>query len=262
MIGTLSSNHSLRDSIAAEEWKTRVELAACYRLVARFGMSDLIYNHITARVPGTREHFLINPFGLLYEEITASSLYKIDIEGNILYQPDTDYGLNYAGFVIHSAIHGGRVDAMCVIHTHTRASVAVAAMKCGLLPISQHALRFYQRVSYHDYEGPAVDLGERRRLVEHMGSNDVMLLRNHGSLTLGRSIPEAFNIAYFLEMACRIQIDAMAGGAVEVPSPAACEAVERSVRPDPANPIGVMDGSREWPAMLRLLDRSDKSYAN
>jgi ribulose-5-phosphate 4-epimerase/fuculose-1-phosphate aldolase len=259
----IERSRSMRDQVSAEEWDLRVTLAACYRIMARYGMTDMIYNHITVRVPGPDHHFLINPYGLTYEEVTASSLYKIDLDGNIITQPDTPYGLNYAGFVIHSAVHGAREDAQCVIHTHTRAGVAVSAMKSGLLPISQHALRFFERIGYHDYEGPALNQDERGRLVANIGDNDVMLLRNHGTLAVGRSVPEAFNIAYFLECACRIQVDALAGGgALHVPGRVACEAVELSTRPDPQNKHGVMDGMREWPALLRQIDRIDPSYAD
>lgn len=227
----------------------------------RFGMTDLIYNHITARVPGNEHHILINAYGLLYEEVTASNLYKIDLDGNVILRPDTPSDINYAGFVIHSAVHGARADAQCVIHTHTRAGCAVAAMQCGLLPISQHSLRFFECMSYHDYEGPALNLDERARLVDHLGGNDVMLLRNHGTLTLGRTIPQAFNTAYFLECAYRIQVDAMAGGTeLTIPTRESCNAVIEAVQPNPANPLGATDGSREWPAMLRLLDRTDDSY--
>ena len=187
----------IRDEVSAAEWQARVELAACYRLVDAFGMTDLIYNHITARVPGT-EYLLINLYGLLYREITASSLVKIDFEGNIVWKPDTAYGINRSGFVIHGAIHSARPDVQCVIHTHTRAGMAVSAMKCGLLPLTQTAMRFHNRVSYHDYEGPAIDLDERQRLVRDLGTNDVMMLRNHGILACGRSVAEAFNILYWL----------------------------------------------------------------
>jgi ribulose-5-phosphate 4-epimerase/fuculose-1-phosphate aldolase len=254
---------SIRDRVSPEEWQTRVDLAACYRLMPRYGMTDLIYNHITARVPGHPEHILINPYGMLYEEITASCLYKIDLEGKVVLQPNTDYGINYPGYVIHSAVHSGRHDAACVVHTHTRATMAVSTMECGLLPITQTALRFYNAVSYHDYEGPAIDLGERERLVRDLGSNDVMILRNHGTIALGRTIAQAFNSIYFLEMACRVQVDAMNSGAkLVLPAKAACEAVELAVRPTPDNPHGAADGSREWPAMRRMLDRIDPSYAD
>lgn len=262
-IATAHYATSIRDQVSPDEWETRVTLAACYRLLARYGMTDLIYNHITARVPGSDHHILINAYGLLYEEVTASNLYKIDLEGNVLLKPDVDCDVNYAGYVIHSAVHSGRADAACVIHTHTRATMAVSAMKCGVLPITQTALRFYHSLSYHDYEGPAVDVDERQRLIADLGSTDVMILRNHGSLVIGRTIPEAFNIAYYLEMACRAQIDALAGGGELIyPPKEAREAVEASVRPSPTNRLGGSDGSRDWPAMLRMLDRIDPTYAS
>lgn len=253
---------SIRDQVSPEEWATRVDLAACYRLMAHYGMTDLIYNHITARVPGAKHHILINAYGLLYEEVTASNLYKIDLDGAVVLKPDTEYGINYPGYVIHSAVHSGRDDAGCVIHTHSRATVAVSAMQEGLLPVSQQALRFYGRTSYHDYEGPAVDLDERRRLVEHLGGNDVMFLRNHGTVAVGRTVPEAFNIIYFLEQSCKIQVDLMAARAqIVLPSSEACEAAAFVMKPEGDDAHGSMDGSREWPAMRRLLDRKDPSYA-
>jgi len=175
-----------------------------------FEMTDLIYNHITARIPGTQDHLLINLYGLLYKEITASSLVKIDVEGNILAKPDTDYSINKSGYVIHGAIHKARPDVGCIIHTHTRAGMAVAAMKCGLLPMSQTSIRFEGHISYHDYEGPAVDLAERERLVADLGPHDALVLRNHGLLTCGPTIQQAFNTMYQLEMSCRGQVDAMA----------------------------------------------------
>src|SRR4030081_1978383 len=171
---------SVRDTVSPEEWQARVDLAACYRLMDCFEMTDLIYNHITARIPGTQDHLLINLYGLLYREITASSLVKIDVEGNILAKPDTDYAINKSGYVIHGAIHKARPDVACIIHTHTRAGMAVAAMKCGLLPLSQTSVRFEGHIGYHDYEGPAVDLAERERLVQDLGPHDAMVLRNHG----------------------------------------------------------------------------------
>jgi ribulose-5-phosphate 4-epimerase/fuculose-1-phosphate aldolase len=253
---------TVRNRVSADEWQIRVDLAAAYRLMARYAMTDLIYNHITARIPGT-EHILINSYGMLYEEITASSLFKIDIDGNIALDPGNGYGINYPGYVIHSAVHSGRPDAGCVIHAHMRATMAVSSQKRGLLPLTQTALRFHGRVSYHEYEGPAVDLAERARLIEHLGDNEVMLLRNHGALAVGRSIPDAFNIMYFLEMACRAQIDALAGNQELIyPSAASCSAVERSLRDDPSNKHGAMDGMREWPAMLRQAQRIDPSFAD
>jgi ribulose-5-phosphate 4-epimerase/fuculose-1-phosphate aldolase len=262
-IATVRRSKPVRDQVSTEEWETRVTLAACYRLLARYGMTDLIYNHITARVPGSHEYILINAYGLLYEEVTASNLYKIDLDANVILKPDVDCDINYAGYVIHSAVHSARADATCVIHTHTRATMAVSAMKCGVLPITQTALRFYHSLSYHDYEGPAVDVDERQRLIADLGGSDVMVLRNHGSLVVGRTIPEAFNIAYYLEMACRAQVDALAGGGELIyPPQEARDAVVKSVQPSPNNPLGSSDGSRDWPALLRMLNRIDPSYAS
>src|SRR5262249_33361986 len=189
---------SLRERVSAEEWETRVDLAACYRLVALYGMTDLVYNHITARVPGSEDHVLINPYGMLYEEITASSLIKIDLDGNTLLQPEHDYSVNTAGYVIHSAVHGARRDAACVIHTHTRAGTAVSTLAEGLLPLSQTAMRFAGHLAYHDYEGPAFNREERQRLVADLGEKNAMILRNHGLLVCAPSIPQAFNRIYWL----------------------------------------------------------------
>ncbi|HWG79303.1 MAG TPA: class II aldolase/adducin family protein [Stellaceae bacterium] len=249
----------VRDRVSDEEWRTRVDLAACYRLVARYGMTDLIYNHITARVPGEDGHILINPYGFLYTEITASSLYKIDLDGNVVLKPDTHYGINHAGYVIHSAVHGARHDVVCVIHTHSRAGMAVSAMKCGLLPLTQTAMRFHNRVSYHDYEGPAIDLDERQRLVRDLGTNDVMMLRNHGILACGRSVAEAFNILYWVEMACKAQVDAMAANTeLTLPPGDTAERTAHLFSPGVRRTYGEM----EWEAMLRQLDREDPSYRN
>lgn len=247
---------SLRDAVSAEEWEVRVQLAACYRLFAHFGLTDLIYNHITARVPGT-DHILINAYGLLYDEVTASNLHKIDLDGQFVLRAPIDFGINPAGYVIHSAIHGGRPDAGCVIHTHSRAATAVSAMEAGLLPLSQSAMFFYGEVGYHDFEGPAVHLDERRRLVEDLGPHSVMMLRNHGTIAVGPTVPDAFLTAYQLESACRIQVDTMAGGALVTPPHARCATVP-SIARDPR----FQNGSRlEWDALLRLLDRKDAGYA-
>lgn len=240
------------------EWKVRVDLAACYRLVALYGMSDLIYNHITARIPGTDNQLLINPYGMMYEEITASSLIKIDIDGNVLDNPNPEgeFGINKAGYVIHSAVHGARHDVDCVIHTHTRAGMAVSAMKCGLLPLSQTAMRFY-KIAYHDYESVAIDLDERERLVRDLGNLDAMILRNHGLLVVGASIAQTFNTLYWLEMACKSQVDAMAANTeLVMPSKEILEKTYTLYRPETRRPFGEM----EWPAMLRQLDRRDPSY--
>src|SRR3982751_5758249 len=194
----------LKSKVSGEEWSTRVDLAACYRLVHHYRMDDLVYNHISARVPGEEGHFLINAYGMTYDEITASSLVKIDFDGAIVQDSGSGYGINHAGFVIHSAVHRGRPDVACVIHTHTPAGMAVSAMECGLLPLTQNAM-FFSGVGYHDYEGPAVDLDEQKRLVADLGEHDAMILRNHGLLAVGRTIPEAFITMYWLERACQAQ---------------------------------------------------------
>ena len=247
---------NVKATVSTAEWQTRVDLAACYRLMPLFGMSDLIYNHITARIPGGEERLLINPYGLMYEEITASSLVTIDLEGNILYNPRPECGINQAGYVIHGAVHAARADVQCVVHTHSRAGMAVSALKCGLLPLTQTAMRFAD-ITYHDYEGPALDLDERARLVAHLGDKPVMVLRNHGLLAVGADIPQAFNAIYWLEMACRAQVDAMAcNSELNLVAPAVVEKTARLYRPEVRRPFGVL----EWPAMLRYLDRRDPSY--
>jgi len=235
------------------EWEQRVNLAACYRLVEHFGWTDLIYTHISARVPGERGHFLLNRFGLLFDEVTASNLIKVDLDGNLVEEPDAP--MHRAGFVIHSAIHGGRDDVDCVIHTDSKAGVAVAAMKDGLLPLSQHAQLFYGHVSYHDYEGLAVDIDERQRLVKDLGANSVMILRNHGLLAVGSNIPLAFSNMFNLQFACETQVLAMAGApALNLPPPAVSQhTAELAAAPDA--PFG-----SEWAGLLRKLDRVDPSY--
>ena len=246
---------SVRGAVSAAEWQTRVDLAACYRLMDCYAMTDLIYNHITARVPGT-EHLLINLYGLLYREITASSLVKIDVEGNIIAKPDTDYSINKSGYVIHGAIHQARPDVSCIIHTHTRAGMAVAAMKCGLLPLSQTSVRFEGHIGYHGYEGPAVDLDERVRLVEDLGAHDAMVMRNHGLLTCGATIQQAFNTMYQLEMSCRAQVDAMAARTeLTMPGENVLAHTAHLYQPGTRRPYGVL----EWPAMLRLLAAEEKN---
>jgi ribulose-5-phosphate 4-epimerase/fuculose-1-phosphate aldolase len=248
---------SVRDDVSPEEWAARVELAACYRLVDKFGMTDLIYNHITNRIPGT-DHLLINLYGLLYKEITASSLAKIDVEGNIVWKPDTDYGINKSGYVIHGAIHKARPDVKCIIHTHTRAGMAVSAMKCGLLPLNQTSIRFHGHIGYHDYEGPAINTDERARIVEDLGPHDALVMRNHGLLTCGPNVPQAFNTMYQLEMSCRAQVDAMAARTeLAVPDETVLERTAVLYRPETRRPYGVL----EWPAMLRFLEVDAKSSA-
>lgn len=242
--------------VSNAEWQTRVDLAACYRLMPLFGMSDLIYNHITARIPGENEHLLINPYGLMYEEITASSLITIDLAGNILLNPTRDCEINQAGYVIHSAVHAARKDVQCVIHTHSRAGMAVSALKCGLLPLTQTAMRF-GHLAYHDYESVAIDVAERDGLARDLGDSDAMILRNHGLLAVGADISQAFNTIYWLEMACRAQVDAMACNTeLNLPPPAVVEKTALLYRPETRRPFGVL----EWPAMLRYLDRRDPSF--
>ena len=247
----------IRDDVSAREWQTRIDLAACYRLVDHYGMSDLIYNHITARIPGTK-HLLINLYGLLYKEITASSLVKIDLEGNIVWKPNTDYGINVSGYVIHGAIHKARADVVCVLHTHTRAGMAVAAMQCGLLPLSQTAMRFVGHIGLHDYEGAAIDLGERERIVRDLGPHDALIMRNHGLLTCGATIQQAFNTMYQLELSCRSQVDAMAARTeLTMPGSNVLAQTAHLYQPGTRRPYGVL----EWPTLLRLLAAQQQGSA-
>jgi len=247
----------LRDRDSAATWTTRVNLAACYRLAAHFRMTDVIFTHISARVPESSEHFLINAYGLLFEEITASNLVKVNLNGDIV-EDATGLGINPAGFVIHSAIHGARHAVGCVMHTHTSAGLAVAAQKQGLLPLTQHAMRFWNRLAYHDYEGVALDMDEQQRLIRDLNMHNAMILRNHGLLTCGATVREAWDLMYYLERACQAQIAAMAGGAeLIIPTPAVAEKVARAfLRPGRTTP------EKDWPALLRMLDRIDPSYRN
>jgi len=242
--------------ISKAESEARINLAACYRLMPLFGMSDLVYNHITTRIPGTSDEILINPYGYMYEEVTASSLIKINIKGDVLSNPHPEYDINQAGYVVHSAVHAARHDVECVIHTHTRCGMAVSAMKDGLLPLTQTAMRF-KDIAYHDYESVAIDMDEQSRLVADLGSQDAMILRNHGLLVASSSVAEAFNAIYWLEMACRAQVDAMASGAtLNIPSQAIIDKTYYLYQPSVRRPFGIL----EWPAMLRYLDRRDSSY--
>lgn len=240
--------------ISEEEWALRVNLAACYRLVAHYGWDDLIFTHLSVRLPGPDHHFLINPYGLLFQEITASSLVKVDVNGELV-EDTPGFGINPAGFTIHSAIHMARDDAQAVLHLHARDAVAVSAQEDGLLPLSQTAMLVYSRLAYHDYEGVALDLGERERLVRDLGDKDVFILRNHGVLTVGSTIPEAFILLYFLVKACEIQVQAQNSGALRMPSQDAIETTRRqSLDRMPKT------GERAWPALLRMLDNQDPSY--
>lgn len=250
---------SLKGSVSAAEWEARVDCACAYRLVHHFDMDDLIYNHISARIPGTEE-FLLNPFGLMYEEICASSLIKVNLKGEVLWQPQwpkgLDYTFNLAGFVIHGAIHEARHEVQCIIHTHSLAGMAVASLEKGLLPMTQTAMRF-SKVGYHDYEGVVLERDERKRLIANLGDADVMLLRNHGTLAVGKSVAEAFNNMYRLERACRAQLLAQAANdRVLLPPPAVIEKTNHLYRPEVRRPMGLL----EWPAMRRLADRIDPSY--
>jgi ribulose-5-phosphate 4-epimerase/fuculose-1-phosphate aldolase len=251
--------------IAPAEWETRVDLAACYRLVDLYGMTDLHLNHISARVPGDEGHFLINPFGMMYEEITASALIKIDLAGNIVANANPQYGINLPGYVIHSAIHRARHDVACVLHTHTNAGMAVSVLKCGLLPLTQTAMR-WPRIAYHDFEGVVVDIDEQKRLVDNLGDSEVMILRNHGLLACGQSIAQAFNNIYRLERACQTQLQAMACNAeISMPPPQviARSNAQLAIAPSPdAQGRKLPHGSIEWPALKRMLDRRDPSYKN
>jgi ribulose-5-phosphate 4-epimerase/fuculose-1-phosphate aldolase len=247
---------SLQGRVSKEEWEVRCDLAAAYQLAFQFRWTDLIYTHFTARVPGS-EYMLINPYGLMFDEMTASSLVKIDKDGNVV-EDLTGLGVNHAGFVIHGCVHEARPEVNCVIHTHTRAGVAVSAQKCGLLPISQHSLRTYGMLTYHDYEGIALEFDERTRLARDLGpTSKAMILRNHGLLSLGGSVSEAFEIMYYLDTACQIQIDAQAGGRAEVGL-----IDERTARKgfEQFNGPGGSEVSKSWTASLRMLDRKGIHY--
>jgi len=237
---------------SAEEAQARVDLAAAYRLAAHFHLDDIVYTHISLRIPGTHD-FLLNPFGTMFGEITASMLIRIDAQGHVLGQQGR---VNEAGFVIHSALHMAREDANCVMHTHTQAGQAFSALACGLLPISQKSMIFYNRIAYHAYEGVAFNLEERARLVADLGHHKAMVLRNHGLLTCGRDAAEAFSLMYQLDLAARVQLDAMATHATLHAPPA--EVCEHSANQLATYPLG--PEVLEWPALLRLLDRSHAGW--
>jgi len=244
-------------NIDPQEWEIRCDLAAAYRLIAHFGMDDLIFTHLSARLPGKDHRFLLNPFGLLFDEMTASSLVTVDPEGHAI-EPVDEAKINNAGFTIHSAVHMSRPDAQCVMHTHTIAGMAVAAQEQGLLPLNQMSMQFYGRLAYHDYEGIALDLDERERLVRDLGDRDVMMLKHHGLLTTGRSVGEAFYNMYYLEQACRLQVAATQGGQ-KVTMPSADVATHTA---DQFNRIGTIKGERPWTALRRKLDRISPDYAS
>lgn len=252
---------SLRSHVTPEEWQARVDLAAAYRLTDHFGWSDMIATHISARVPGEPGAFLLIAHGVLFGEVTASSLLKVDMDGRVLLQPRFPDGLPYdlqpAAFVIHSAIYRARADAMAAMHTHTTAGVAVSALACGLLPLTQTATRFTSRLAYHDFNGPERDPSERAHLAEHLGDRDIMILRNHGLLTVGRSVSKCFNYMWGLEAACRAQVAAMACNTPLNIVPAEVIAKsEAAYAPSATREYG----TKEWPGLLRMLDRLDPSF--
>ena len=251
-----SALSNVRNQVTAEEWATRVDLAACYRMVAHFGWDDLVFTHISARVPGTHD-FLINPYGFMFEEITASSLVKVDLEGQVVMP--TPHFINPAGFTIHSAIHGARHDAHCVMHTHTEYGVAVSAQKDGLLPLTQQSLFPLASLGYHDYEGLALNEEEKPRLVADLGDKTFLILRNHGLLTVGPTVADAFLSMYILERSCRIQILAQSGRSelVGIPAP-----ILQGIKAQREVVMRGLGGKLAWPGLLRKLDRLDPSYQN
>jgi ribulose-5-phosphate 4-epimerase/fuculose-1-phosphate aldolase len=248
------NNASLRDAVGAVEWQLRVDLAACYRLVALHGWTDLIFTHISVRIPGPEHHFLINPYGLMFDEITASSLLKVDRNCNKVI--DSPYPVNPAGFVIHSAVHAAREDIQCVLHTHTRAGVAVSAQKCGVLPISQQSTFVLASLAYHDYEGVAFRDEEKPRLQADLGDRSFLMLRNHGLLTVGKTIADAFLSMYIFETACQIQISAQAGGELTPVHPQILSGVAQAMNVQTDG----LGGAFVWPALLRKLARIAADY--
>jgi ribulose-5-phosphate 4-epimerase/fuculose-1-phosphate aldolase len=254
-MSTAEKQTSVKELVSEQEWNARVDLAAAYRLVAHYGWDDLIFTHLSARVPGPEHHFLINPYGMMFEEITASSLVKINLQGEIV--TPSPYFINPAGFTIHSAVHAAREDALCVIHLHTDFGIAVSAQTNGLLPVSQQSLFSLTSLAYHEYEGLALNEDEKSRLVSDLGDKTNMILRNHGLLTVGKTAAEAFLSMYILERACRIQILAQSGGGTLLP-------VSESILENVAAQLGAVtvgQGAQlTWPGLLRKLDRIDPSY--
>jgi ribulose-5-phosphate 4-epimerase/fuculose-1-phosphate aldolase len=247
--------NDVKSQVGEEEWKLRVDLAACYRLVALYGWDDLIFTHISARLPGTDHHFLINPYGMTFDEVSASSLVKIDLEGRKLM--DSPYEINPAGFTIHSAIHAAREDAKCVLHTHSLNGVAVSATKQGVLPISQQSVFVLASLGYHDYEGVALHEGEKPRLVRDLGDKSFLMLRNHGILTVGATIPDAFLLMYLFEAACTIQIRAQSTHGELITVDPKIVAGATMMAKQVTRSAG---GGLAWPGLLRKLDRIDRSY--
>lgn len=254
-MSTAETRMSLKDAVSEQEWQVRVDLAAAYRLVAHYGWDDLIFTHLSARVPGPEHHFLINPYGMMFEEITASSLVKINLQGEMVMP--SPYFINPAGFTIHSAVHAAREDALCVIHLHTDYGIAISAQKEGLLPVSQQSLFALASLSYHEYEGLALNEDEKARLVTDLGNKTNLILRNHGLLTVGKTAAEAFLSMYILERACRIQILAQAGGGRLLP--VAEPIIEKVAAQLSAVTVG-QGAQLTWPGLLRKLERMDSSF--
>ena len=250
-----SAATTIRSQVSDTEWQQRLDLAACYRLVALYGWDDLVFTHISARVPGPEHHFLINPYGMLFDEITASSLIKIDLAGNKVM--DSPYDVNPAGFTIHSAIHAAREDARCVLHLHALNGVAVSAQKNGVLPVSQQSIVVLASLAYHDYEGIALNEDEKPRLVRDLGDKTFLMLRNHGLLTAAETVADAFVFMYVFEAACTIQVRAQAGGGELVPVDPRIVAGARAAVKQVTRGAG---GGIAWPGLLRKLDRLDPSY--
>ncbi len=245
-----NNNKNVQDLVSEEEWKTRVDLAACYRMVAHYGWDDLVFTHISARVPGPDHHFLINPYGMLFEEVTASSLVKVDLNGDKVM--DSSYDINPAGFTIHSAVHEAREDAKCVMHLHTSAGVAVSALEHGLQPYSQQSLFALSSLSYHDYEGVALNPEEKVRLVEDLGSTNFMILRNHGLLTCADTISDAFLFMFLLQRSCEIQIQAQSTGQSMI---SIDDKILAGIREQASQVTKSAGGALAWPGILRKLDR-------
>jgi len=247
--------NSIQKQVSSQEWQLRIDLAACYRAVAMYGWDDLVFTHISARVPGPEHHFLINPYGMMFEEVTASSLVKVDLQGNKVMP--SDYDINPAGFVIHSAVHEAREDAQCVLHLHTAAGIAISATKQGLLPLSQQSLFALSSLSYHDYEGVALNPDEKVRLVADLGETNFMILRNHGLLTCASSIADAFLFMYLLERSCEIQLKAQSTGCDLLPIP---DAILGGIRAQAQQVTRSAGGALAWPGILRKLERINPGY--
>ncbi len=246
---------NVRKQVSPQEWQARVDLAAAYRLVAHYGWDDMIFTHLSARVPGSEDHFLINPYGLLFDEVTASNLVKIDFDGNVVL--DNGYAANAAGFTIHSAVHMARHDAHAVMHVHTDAGVAVSSMACGFLPLNQHAMFVYNDLAYHEWEGVALNLEERERLIADVGDKHLLMLRNHGTLAMGSSVASCFMRLYYLERACAIQVKTLAGGKHHAITEQAATTMRTMMQGSLAWDV---ISATAWPALLRLAERNGTGF--